>query len=279
MGVPDRLHGQLLSSRLHTFRMNNLSKYPVLSIPVVGARFPEAIAQIETWALAGDRAYGISFADAHQIARARQEKDFGDCLRKLDAVMPDGRPVLWWVNRHLPASMKFNERLSGPDMFRRFQEHSASYPQLRHFYFGGSQTLLDRVLKIVAERAPGMTIAGSYSPPFGNWPPDEFHRVKQMLIESRANVIWVGLGCPKQERWVADHLAELPPGVYLAVGAAFAFYADQVKRAPLWMRKMGIEWLHRLISEPRRLWKRYFVYNCLFIGYTLQDLFDRRAER
>lgn len=258
--------------------MSSLAKYPVLGIPVVGATFAEALAQIEAWALAGDRAYGVSFADAHQIARARQEPAFGDCLRSLDAVMPDGRPVLWGVNHHLPAVQRYTERLSGPDMFRRFQEHSAEHPELRHFYFGGSQSMLDEIVRTVQLRLPGATIAGSYSPPFGAWPADEFARVRQMLVDSQANVIWVGLGCPKQERWVAEHLAELPPGAYLAVGAAFAFYTGKVSRAPLWMRRTGLEWLHRLLSEPRRLWKRYFVYNSLFIGYALKDRFDQWAQ-
>ena len=251
--------------------MSLFEKYPVLGIPVVATRYPEVMAKLEQWATSKDRAYGVTFADASNITRGRHESEFGSKLRKLDAVMPDGRPVLWGVNRHLAGDAKLTERVSGPDMFRRFQEYSNTRPHLKHYYLGGSDRLLADLVKTAREECPNISIVGSYSPPFREWTAEDLQLMRDQIAASGASVVWVGLGCPKQERWIADNLSTLPPAIYMGVGAAFAFYTGQVKRAPRWMQKSGIEWVHRLISEPRRLWKRYFVYNSLFIYYSLRD--------
>jgi N-acetylglucosaminyldiphosphoundecaprenol N-acetyl-beta-D-mannosaminyltransferase len=103
------------------------------------------------------------------------------------------------------------------------------------------------------------------------WPEDEFERMAGMIRESGANLIWVGLGCPKQERWIAENKDRLPPGVYFGIGAAFAFHAGEVSQAPAWIQRMGMEWLYRLLAEPRRLWRRYFTYNSLFVWHSVRD--------
>lgn len=254
----------------YVFQMN-IEHHSVLGLDVAACTSEQALSQFENWALAGDRAYGVSFADVHVVARARQDKDFGKCMRKFDAVMPDGKPVLWSVNRHLSKSQKLSQRVSGPDMFRRFQEFSASRPELRHFYLGGSPKLLESVVHAAKLKCPGISISGYHSPPFREWTPEDRQEILRNIADSGANVIWVGLGCPKQETWIAENLSHASPGVFMAVGAAFAFYVGTVKRAPLWMQKCGIEWIHRLISEPRRLWKRYMVYNSLFVYHTIMD--------
>lgn len=252
--------------------MSLFEKYPVFGIPVVATRYPEVMTKLEQWATAGDRAYGITFADASNITRGRHEPDFGAKLRKLDAIMPDGRPVLWGVNRHLPKADRLTERVSGPDMFRRFQDYSNTRPGLKHYYLGGSDSLLQDLVETARSKCPNISIAGTFSPPFREWTAEDRQRMIDQIAQSGANIVWVGLGCPKQERWIADNLELLPPAIYMGVGAAFAFYTGSVKRAPRWMQKAGIEWVHRLISEPRRLWKRYFVYNSLFIYYSLVEI-------
>jgi len=120
-------------------------------------------------------------------------------------------------------------------------------------------------------RFPGILIAGSYSPPFGEWSEEENAVIFQKIAASGAKYIWVGLGCPKQEQWIARHKSALPPGVYFAIGAAFAFHAGLVSQAPAWMQKRGLEWFYRLVVEPRRLWKRFAVYNTLFVWYLLAE--------
>ncbi len=116
-----------------------------------------------------------------------------------------------------------------------------------------------------------MSVAGSYSPPFGNWDATEDQRILDRIKASGARFIWVGLGCPKQELWLARLKTRLPPAVYCAVGAAFAFHAGRVRQAPLWMQSAGLEWAFRFATEPRRLWKRYLLYNALFIYYLLRE--------
>ena len=230
------------------------------------------------WALLRDRAYGVAAADAHVITRARHEEDFRQAMSKFDIICPDGMPLIWALNRQLPAEKRMHERTSGAEIMGELLAKSQSEQGLRHFFLGGSPQLLEDLSKVVEERYPGAQIAASYSPPFGTWPADEFQRMCRLIQESGANLIWVGLGCPKQERWIGQNLAMLPPGVYFAVGAAFAFHAGHVARAPGLFQRLGLEWLYRIIREPRRLWKRYFVYNSLYVGYTVRERFESWAD-
>jgi len=149
---------------------------------------------------------------------------------------------------------------------------------IKHFLLGGAPTTLDKLEKKFVEDYPETEIAGSYSPPFGDWPADEFEKICQLIQESGANHVWVGLGCPKQELWIAKHKKELPPACYFGIGAAFAFHAGDVKQAPAWIQKYGIEWAYRLCKEPRRLFKRYFTYNTLFIYFSFCDLIKKKIN-
>jgi N-acetylglucosaminyldiphosphoundecaprenol N-acetyl-beta-D-mannosaminyltransferase len=144
-------------------------------------------------------------------------------------------------------------------------------PQYRHFLFGGKQSTLDKLCKKFGEEHPDSTIAGSSSPPFGQWPDDEIERICDKIRDSGANLVWVGLGCPKQEHWIAKNKYRLPPGVYFGIGAAFAFHAGEVSQAPAILQKCGLEWAYRIAAEPRRLFKRYLVHNSLFVWYSLLD--------
>ena len=146
--------------------------------------------------------------------------------------------------------------------------------EFRHFLLGGRQSTLDKLTDSFATAFPARAIAGMHSPPFGEWPADEFERVCEMIRASGANLIWVGLGCPKQEHWIARHKDRLPPGVYFGIGAAFAFHAGEVKQSPPLLQKLGLEWAYRLAMEPRRLFKRYFTYNSLFLYHLLRDHAD-----
>src|SRR2546426_451773 len=121
--------------------------------------------------------------------------------------------------------------------------------------------------RALAAAFPKLQIAGAYSPPFGEWSEAEDLKIVERIAQSRADFVWVGLGCPKQEFWIARNKARLPAAVYSAVGAAFAFHAGRVKQAPAWLQRIGMEWAFRLAAEPRRLWRRYLGYNSLFVFY------------
>lgn len=140
---------------------------------------------------------------------------------------------------------------------------------LAPFLLGGDEKLLEALSGALKEKYPGFQLAGAYSPPFRPWTEEDLENMREAVASSGANVVWVGLGCPKQERWMAEQRELLPPAVYVGVGAAFAFHAGTVKRAPRWMQKNGLEWLYRIYREPGRLLRRYVKHNSLFVWYVL----------
>jgi N-acetylglucosaminyldiphosphoundecaprenol N-acetyl-beta-D-mannosaminyltransferase len=239
----------------------------VLGLPLARADYAVAVAAILDAARAADRPRAVSAANTHVVALARHDPTFRAALARFDLHCPDGMPLVWAMNRKLPAAERLADRVYGPTLMLRTFEESARAPGFRHFLLGGKPSTLEKLAATLPARFPGTTLAGTYSPPFGAWPEDEFDRIAQKIRDARANLVWVGLGCPKQERWIAEHKDRLPPAVYLAVGAAFAFHAGEVRQAPAWIQRRGLEWLFRLCAEPRRLFKRYFTYNSLFLFY------------
>jgi N-acetylglucosaminyldiphosphoundecaprenol N-acetyl-beta-D-mannosaminyltransferase len=246
----------------------------VIGLPVAVVDYESAIAWIFEKAKLGDKAYAVEAANTHVAALARHEEEFGSVMACFDLICPDGMPLVWAINRD---RKKFgqpilNDRVYGPTLMLKTIEASEGNSTLKHFFLGGAQSTLDKLHERFEKENPSAIIAGSYSPPFGEWPEGEFDRIKERIIESGANLIWVGLGCPKQERWIAKHKNELPVGCYFGIGAAFAFHAGEVDQAPIWMQRIGMEWFYRLCKEPRRLGKRYVMYNGLFTWYSFLKL-------
>ncbi len=250
--------------------MNNIVTGSVLGTQVAAVTKENAAEIVIEWGQRGDRAYAIEAADVHVVTRARHEDDFGKVMTKFDLICPDGMPVKWSLNKAVKKEDQIEDRVSGAELMEEVFRQSAYHEGCSHFLLGGSDKLLDILPSIIEEKCPGSRVAGVYSPPFGQWPEDEFERICQKIKDSGAQHVWVGLGCPKQERWIADHKEQLPPGCYYGVGAAFAFHAGMVPRAPMIFQKTGMEWFFRLCKEPRRLWKRYFTYNSLFIFYSFK---------
>jgi N-acetylglucosaminyldiphosphoundecaprenol N-acetyl-beta-D-mannosaminyltransferase len=245
----------------------NFPTRKVIGFPVAVTSYPEASAWCLESASYGDRAYAVSAANTHVLSHARHNQEFGKALSKFDLICPDGTPLLWTVNAQLPRDQKLRDRVYGPTLMLEILKSTEGKPESSHFLLGGKQETLNKL----SSRFSKNDIAGTYSPPFGEWPADEHEKIKVCIRESGARFVWVGLGCPKQEQWIADHLDTLPPAVYFGIGAAFAFHAGEVKQAPNLVQKTGMEWLYRLCAEPRRLWKRYAVHNSLFLYYTLKD--------
>jgi N-acetylglucosaminyldiphosphoundecaprenol N-acetyl-beta-D-mannosaminyltransferase len=216
-------------------------------------------------------AFAVEAANTHVAALARSDEAFGRSMARFDLIVPDGMPLVWSLNAALPPADRLKDRVYGPTLMLETLKATDGRPEFRHFLFGGKESTLINLKSVFAERFPGVSIAGAYSPPFGEWPEDEFDRICEKIHESGANLIWVGLGCPKQEHWIARHKDRLPPGVYFGIGAAFAFHAGEVSQAPAVLQKIGMEWAYRIAAEPRRLFKRYFTYNSLFLWYSLRD--------
>jgi len=248
-----------------------LKTVSIIGLPLACTDYSGAVAWILDRARARDSAYAVEAANTHVAALARHDPEFGQSMAAFDLIVPDGMPLVWSMNLHLPEDQQLADRVYGPTlMLETFKAGNAS-SACRHFLLGGKPTTLEKLKARFAADYPDSVIADAYSPPFGEWPEDEFDRICTRIRESGANLIWVGLGCPKQEHWIARHKHLLPPGVYFGIGAAFAFHAGEVSQAPAFLQKRGLEWAYRLAAEPRRLIKRYLTHNTLFIFYSLLD--------
>jgi N-acetylglucosaminyldiphosphoundecaprenol N-acetyl-beta-D-mannosaminyltransferase len=228
------------------------------------------------WATNKDKAYGVALADVHVITRARHEQSFKNALKQFDLICPDGMPLIWKINCNVESANQLNERVSGADLMKFVIAEGITGDIGKHFFLGGSTKLLLDLEKSLKSQTPNIGIAEMYSPPFGEWADDEFDRISHKITDSGANLVWVGLGCPKQERWIGDNLHRLPPAVYFSVGAAFAFHAGHVSRAPKLVQSLGVEWLYRLLIEPKRLFKRYATYIPLYFYYSILECIDAK---
>ncbi len=244
----------------------------IIGLQVAVTTYAGAVEWILRRASKRDQAYAVEAANTHVAALARTDCEFGETMARFDLICPDGMPLVWALNSQLPSSEKLTDRVYGPTLMletlKATDGHAADF---KHFLLGGKQSTLDQLTKNFAQRFPGVAIVGCHSPPFGVWPKNEFDTITQKIRESGANLIWVGLGCPKQEHWIAHHKDALPHGVYFGIGAAFAFHAGEVSQAPMLIQRLGMEWAYRVAMEPRRLFKRYFTYNSLFIYHLVRD--------
>lgn len=246
----------------------------VLGSALAVTDYKNAVALTQSHARGKNRAFLVAAANTHVVALARHQAQFRGALQQFDLLLPDGMPLVWCINRASRAQLR--DRVYGPTFMLRALE--ASGGNFSHYLLGGSDELLGALQEKLAAKFPTLRIAGAYAPPFGQWPEDEDARILGRIAQSGADFVWIGLGCPKQELWLARNKSKLPPAVYCAVGAAFAFHAGRVPQAPAWMQDRGLEWLYRLLSEPRRLWKRYLVYNSLFAFYLAKDAIGGKTE-
>jgi N-acetylglucosaminyldiphosphoundecaprenol N-acetyl-beta-D-mannosaminyltransferase len=245
---------------------------PIIGLPVAATTYAGAVDWILTNAPHADRAYAVEAANTHVAALARTDKAFGETMNRFDLICPDGMPLVWALNTKLTAAEKLTDRVYGPTlMLETLKATTGKASTFKHFLLGGKQSTLDTLTRSFATRFPDVAITGTHSPPFGEWPEGEFELITEKIRSSGANLIWVGLGCPKQENWIAANKDRLPPGVYFGIGAAFAFHAGEVRQAPPLIQKSGMEWAYRVAMEPRRLFKRYFTYNSLFLYHLVRE--------
>lgn len=244
----------------------------IIGLPVAVTDYAGAVDWILHHAAKGDRAYAVEAANTHVAALARSDASFGATMRRFDLICPDGMPLIWTLNAQLPAQEKLRDRVYGPTlMLETLKATDGRSSEFKHFLLGGKISTLDKLFLKFGLLYPGIHIADMHSPPFGEWSDEEISTMIDKIKQSGANLIWVGLGCPKQEHWIANLKDRLPPGVYFGIGAAFAFHANEVRQAPPLIQRLGCEWAYRLAMEPRRLFKRYFTYNSLFLYHLIRD--------
>jgi N-acetylglucosaminyldiphosphoundecaprenol N-acetyl-beta-D-mannosaminyltransferase len=243
---------------------------PVLGAPIDAISWDATLQRIGAWAQAHESRY-VCLCNVHSVVVASQDPTFAEVLRAADMTTPDGAPVAWMLRR---LGHPNQQRINGPDLMLRYCEYGAARGQSIFLMGSGPETLAALQCRLTAE-FPALRIAGSTSPPFRPLTPDEDRELVEQINRSGAGVVFVSLGCPKQEHWMHAHRNRVT-AVMIGVGAAFHFHAGTTQRAPVWMRDIGLEWLHRLLGEPRRLWRRYLITNSAFaIGALRQLIFGR----
>ena len=227
--------------------------FRVLGVRIDAVKTFEAVARMERLIETSKTCSYVAVTGMHGIAEAQQDPGFREILNQADLVVPDGMPLVWLARWH---RHPLRHRVPGSELMEAFCKKTG--PRYRHFFYGGTPEVAQDLARQLRDRFQ-ITIAGTYTPPFRPLTTEEEKEVASLVEKSRPDVLWVGLSTPKQERWICEHRNKLKVAIMLGVGAAFDMNSGRLRRAPRWMQDNGLEWLFRLIAEPRRLWKRYLV--------------------
>jgi N-acetylglucosaminyldiphosphoundecaprenol N-acetyl-beta-D-mannosaminyltransferase len=249
---------------------------PVLGVPLALTDYDQVLAWIDEMVARRERGY-VCVANVHTVMAFSEDPDLRAAVLGSSLTVPDGQPLVWAVNA---LGYALDGRVYGPELMLRACAHAVSRGQRLYLYGGHNQGALVELALNLRRRYPGVRIVGGYSPPHRELYEDERDAVAEEINRSRADVVWVGIGVPKQEKWMAQMRERIEAPVLVGVGAAFDFHAGRVPQAPNWMQEAGLEWAYRLAREPRRLWRRYARYNPRFVGsFARQLAAQRRAKR
>jgi N-acetylglucosaminyldiphosphoundecaprenol N-acetyl-beta-D-mannosaminyltransferase len=247
--------------------------FDVLGVRTYAVQLEQVVDRMQGWIREHNRCHTVAPSSMHGIVEAQHDPSFKEILNSTDAVVPDGMPLVWLGRRrghHLP------QRVYGPDLLVEFCERTAGRGY-RHFFYGGEPGVPERMAEALKRRFPTIEVCGTFSPPMRPLDPAEDKEIVSMISRAAPDVLWVGLGTPKQERWMHEHRNQLHVPVMVSVGAAFDIISGRRSQAPRWMREHGFEWLFRLLQEPRRLWRRYMIYGTQFIAYLAVDSLRGRS--
>jgi N-acetylglucosaminyldiphosphoundecaprenol N-acetyl-beta-D-mannosaminyltransferase len=253
--------------------MATAASFRVLGVKVNAVQIPEVIQRMEYWIAADRRTHYIAVTGMHGVSEAQRDPHFKSILEQADLVVPDGMPLVWLGRKH---GHGLRRRVYGPELMETFCRETAG--KYRHFFYGGAPGVAEGLAQSERQRH-GICVVGTYCPPFRPLTAEEQADVIAMIQQARPDVLWVGLSTPKQERWMEEFKDRIHVPVLLGVGAAFDLNSGRLQQAPVWMRENGLEWLFRLLAEPRRLWRRYLVQGSKFawcVGLELLGL--RRFE-
>jgi len=245
----------------------------ILGVRVDPTSYKAAAQQICAWVKGSESRY-VCAANVHMIMEAYDAPDFRDIVNNADLVTPDGMPLVWMLQHQ---GYTNQTRVYGPDLTLKIIA-AATDQNIPVGFYGGAPDTLDTMIHVFQSKYPALQVAYFYSPPFRPLTIEEDTEVVNRIKLSGARILFVGLGCPRQERWMAAHKGRIS-AVMLGVGAAFDFHAGSKMQAPKWMRAIGLEWLFRLLQEPQRLWRRYLIYNSRFILLVLKQLLYRENNR
>jgi N-acetylglucosaminyldiphosphoundecaprenol N-acetyl-beta-D-mannosaminyltransferase len=253
---------------------DDVPRINVLGVGVSALTMARAIRVVDGWIARGEHHY-VCVTGVHGVMESQRDAALRDIHNAAGLVTPDGMPLVWLGRLK---GQRWIERVYGPDLMRELCIHSVSRGY-RHFLYGGMAGVAERLADRLRARIPGLAIVGTATPPFRPLSFAEEEEIDRRINNAGPNIVWVGLSTPKQERWMSAHVGRLDAEVLIGVGAAFDFHAGLKKQAPRWMQRSGLEWLFRLSTEPRRLWRRYLVNNPRFLwGIALQGLGVTRYE-
>lgn len=241
-----------------------LEKVNILGVAVNAINMGKSIAEVSRWIEERESHYAL-FSPVSTIMQCRQDPRLRKVANNAGLVNPDGMPLVFLGRARGHKEM---DRVYGPDFMLAFSEYSVE-KGYKHFYYGGAEGVPEELAEKMRKRFPGIQIVGTYSPPFRQLTPEEDQEIVDKINASGADVVWVGLGSPKQDHWMAEHIDRLNAPVLLGVGAAFDFHTGRKPQAPYWMQRSGLEWAFRLSTEPKRLWKRYLVNNPAFVASVM----------
>jgi N-acetylglucosaminyldiphosphoundecaprenol N-acetyl-beta-D-mannosaminyltransferase len=249
----------------------SLASREVLGMRVDATSYENASRDVVLWASEGRSAY-VCIGTVHMVMEAFDSAPFQETVNGADLVTPDGMPLVWALKA---LGAKRASRVYGPELMPRTIEVAAR-EGIPIGLYGGTPESLEMLHRVLKERYPEIVVACKIAPPFRPLTAEEDEAVTREIVASGARILFVGIGCPKQEKWMAAHKDRIP-AVMVGVGAAFDFHTGRVRQAPSWMQAAGLEWMFRLMMEPRRLWKRYAKHNPRFLGLFVLQLLRLRS--
>jgi N-acetylglucosaminyldiphosphoundecaprenol N-acetyl-beta-D-mannosaminyltransferase len=237
---------------------------------VDAVQIPDVIEQVERWI--GERSPGryVAVTGMHGVTESQRNPQFRTVLLEADLVVADGMPLVWLGRWH---GHDMRRRVYGPELTESFCK--ATGGKHRHFFYGGAPGVADQLASVLRQRF-GIEVAGTYCPPFRALTAEEDEAVVRQINAAKPDVVWIGLSTPKQETWMYEHRKKVLAPVMFGIGAAFDLNTGKLKQAPEWMRENGLEWLFRLLAEPRRLWRRYLVFGPVFAWRVSLELLGLR---
>lgn len=235
----------------------------ILGVNIAATNMKETLQYIERNLAAMYGKY-ICISNVHTTILAHDYEYYKNIQNNSILALPDGKPLSVICKKR---GFKKTNRIAGPDLMDeifRLSENSG----YRHYFYGSTKSTLDKLEKNLKLKYPALNIVGMYAPPFRKLSEEEDHHIVNIINHKIVDFVWIGLGAPKQEIWMSEHQDKIN-GLMIGVGAGFDYYADNLKRAPLWMQKMSLEWAFRLIQDPKRLLKRYLITNSKFIYFIV----------
>ena len=245
----------------------------ILGVSITPIYAETILTQIEKWVEQRQK-HTICLCPDYSIHMSRQDPEFRQALNRATIIAADGKAVVWACKLH---GYRHAQHVRGSDLTRLVCQMSAQHG-FSNFFYGATPTVLEALVNKLRQQHPSLQVAGAYAPPFRALTAQEQREIIEFINASQPDIVWVGLGAPKQELWMAKHAQDLHAPVLIGVGAAFDFVSGAKAEAPKWVQKAALEWLFRLMQEPRRLWKRN-VYHPIFMAQVILQRFRLGARR